>query len=114
MAPNLAAAQHAQIRDMILSGELTDVQMARIAGCSARSIQTIRLNIRLFGTTIAPRNGGGRPRSISLPMLSALCERLIEKPDMYQDEMVLFLYDEFDTLELRYMWKNDSMEGEAA
>ena len=98
MAPNLAAAQHDQIRDMILSSELTDVQMARIVRCSERSIQTIRLNLRLFGTTRAPRNGGGRPKSISPPMLSALCERLIEKPDMYRDEMVLFLYDEFDTL----------------
>jgi hypothetical protein len=30
--------------------------------------------------------------------LSALCDRLIEKPDMYRDEMVVFLWDEFDTL----------------
>ena len=101
MAPNLAAAQHDQIRDMILSGELTNVQITRIVGCSERSIQTIRLNLRLFGTTRAPRNGGGRPKSISPPMLSALCERLIEKPDMYRDEMVVFLYDEFDTLVTR-------------
>jgi hypothetical protein len=31
-------------------------------------------------------------------MLSALLERLIEKPELYQDEMVIFLYDEFDLL----------------
>lgn len=29
---------------------------------------------------------------------SALCDRLLEKPDMYQDEMLVFLWDEFGTL----------------
>jgi transposase len=98
MAPNLAAAQHDQIRDMIRSRELTDVQMASIAGCSTRSIQTIRLNLRCFGATKAPPNGVGRPSTVTPPMLSALCDRLIEKPDMYRDEMVVFLWDEFNTL----------------
>lgn len=31
-------------------------------------------------------------------MLSALCDHLFEKPDLYQDEMVLFLWDEFRVL----------------
>jgi hypothetical protein len=31
-------------------------------------------------------------------MLSVLLERLIEKSELYQDEMVVFLYDEFDVL----------------
>lgn len=31
-------------------------------------------------------------------MLNALLERLIEKPGLYEDEMIVFLYDEFDTL----------------
>jgi hypothetical protein len=31
-------------------------------------------------------------------MLSALLEQLIEKPELYQDEMAIFLYDEFDVL----------------
>jgi hypothetical protein len=31
-------------------------------------------------------------------MLSALLEQLIEKPELYQDEMAIFLYDEFDAL----------------
>jgi hypothetical protein len=29
-------------------------------------------------------------------MSNALYERLLEKPDLYQDEMVLFLLDEFE------------------
>lgn len=35
---------------------------------------------------------------ITPPMLEALCERLLEKPDLYQDEMVIFLWDEFRVL----------------
>ncbi|KAK6858582.1 hypothetical protein PG995_005146 [Apiospora arundinis] len=54
--------------------------------------------MRCFGSTRAPPNGGGRPRSITPFMLNALCDRLIEKPCMYQDEMVVFLWDEFEIL----------------
>jgi hypothetical protein len=55
--------------------------MADVAGCSIRSVKYIRSNIRAFGTTKAPWNGGGRPRSITPPMLEALREYLLEKPD---------------------------------
>lgn len=40
----------------------------------------------------------GRPRSITPPMLDALCDHLPEKPGLYVDEMVVFLLDEFDIL----------------
>jgi hypothetical protein len=32
-------------------------------------------------------------------MLDALCEYLLEKPSLYQDEIVLFMLDEFNTHE---------------
>lgn len=31
-------------------------------------------------------------------MPEALCEHLLEKPDLYLDEMALFLWDEFEIL----------------
>jgi hypothetical protein len=34
-------------------------------------------------------------------MLEALCERLLEKPYLHQDEMVFFLWDEFRVLVTR-------------
>jgi transposase len=55
----------------------------------------MRSNIRDFGSTKAPPNSVGRPRSVTPPMLDALCEYLLEKPELYQEEMVLFLLDEF-------------------
>ena len=97
MAPNLAASQHELIRDMILSKSLTP-GIAEAAGCSERSVRAIRSNLRHYGTTKAPPNGVGRPRSITPPMLAALCERLLEKPELYQDEMAVFLWDEFHVL----------------
>lgn len=90
MAPNLAPSQHDQIRDMIVGQSLTNPQMADVAGSSIRTIKSIRANLRCFGNTKAPRNGCGRPRSLTPPMLDALCEHLLEKPDLYLDEMAVF------------------------
>jgi hypothetical protein len=91
MAPRLAASQHDMISDMIASKSLKTIDMAAAAGCSDRTIRSIRSNLRCFGSSRAPFNGGGRRRQITPVMLDALKERLLEKPGMYQDEMVLFL-----------------------
>lgn len=96
MAPNLAKSTLVLIHDMINSGELTASQMAEAAGCSKRSITRIRSNLRLFGSIKAPPAKVGRPQSITPIMLEALCDRLLEKPDLYLSEMVLFLLYEFD------------------
>ena len=98
MAPHLATSQHHLIRDMILDETLTAAQMATAAGCSKRSVKAIRSNLHHFHSTKAPANGGGRRRSITPLMLDALRERLLEKPGLYQEEMALFLWDEFGTL----------------
>ena len=54
--------------------------------------------MRCFGTTKAPYNGVGRPRSVTPLMLQALQEHLIERPGLYLDEMALFLWDEFEVV----------------
>ncbi len=94
MAPNLATSQLELIRNMIYSKSLTTSQLAEIADCGKRSIKSIRSNQRLFGTVRASSNGVGRPRSITSPMLEALCEHLLEKADSYQDETIVFLWNE--------------------
>jgi len=96
MAPNLADSQHMQIRDMTLSS-CPPAEIADVVGCSEHSVFAIQSNLRHFGSTRAPSNGVGRPRSITPPMLDALCEYLLEKPDLYRDEIVLFVLDEFNT-----------------
>ncbi len=98
MAPNLAASQHRLIGDMINSGRLTTAQMANVAGCSVRTVTSIRANLRCFGSTNAPRSRPGPSRAMSPPMIDALCQHLLEKPDQYLDEMVVFLWDEFNVL----------------
>nr|CEG03952.1 unnamed protein product [Fusarium acuminatum CS5907] len=96
MAPNLAACQHALIRDMILAGYKNAV-IARTANCRDSSVRRIRTNMRCYGSTKAPPNGVGRRRLLSPPMLTALLDRLAAKPNMYRDEMVEFLEKEFET-----------------
>lgn len=102
MAPRLAASQLEMIRDMINDKSLTTSQMAEAAGCSKHSIITISGNLRMFGDVRAPLILGGRPRIFTPIMIEALCDRLLEKPDLYLDEMAEFLYDEFDVFVSTY------------
>jgi hypothetical protein len=72
MAPNLADSQHIVIQAMVEEGTLTNLEMSEVANCSTRTITTSRANLRLFGTTKQPYNGcGGRPRTMTPPMLDA-------------------------------------------
>lgn len=96
MAPNLAESQRAQIRDMI-PDNCSPREIANDVGCSERSFFTIKSNLRCVGSTKASPNGVGRPRSITPPILDALCEYLLEKPGLYRDEIVHIVLDEFDT-----------------
>ena len=80
---------------MVLNNELTVPQMAEAAGCNERMIRRLRSNMRQFGSVKAPPNKRGRPRTLTPVMIQALCDHLIEKPYLYLDEMVLFIWDEF-------------------
>jgi transposase/DNA-binding CsgD family transcriptional regulator len=49
MAPKLSLSKLEFIRDMIFSGILTTLQIAKAAECSERSVTTIRSNLQVFG-----------------------------------------------------------------
>ena len=84
MAPYLALSTLELIHDMINSDEpLTTFQMAAAAGCSKRAIKRIHSNLKLFGSVRAPPNNVGWQQSITPPMLDALYDHLLEKPDLY-------------------------------
>ncbi|KAJ5858067.1 hypothetical protein N7455_008961 [Penicillium solitum] len=94
MAPRLPLSKLEMIQDMISSKSLTASQMAKAAGCSKRSIINISNNLRQFGNVRAPTTRVGRRRTVTPPMIEALCDRLLEKPGLYVDEMAIFLWDE--------------------
>jgi transposase len=98
MAPRLSPSKLRFIHDMIHGQSLTTYQMADAAECSEQTIKNIRRNLRLFGTIHAPPTRIGRRRSVTPPMLEALCDHLLEKPGLYLDEMAIFLWDEFEML----------------
>jgi transposase len=91
IAPKLAASQHVQIHDIIRCRRPT-AEIADVAHCG---IYRIKRNIRCFGSTKAPSNSVGRPRSITPEILDTLCEHLPEKPDLYHHEMVDFVWSHF-------------------
>ncbi|OGE46974.1 hypothetical protein PENARI_c081G08890 [Penicillium arizonense] len=80
MAPRLPLSKLHFISDMIQSQSLTRSQMAEAAECSEQTIKNIRRNLRLFGQVHAPPTRIGRRRSITPPMIEALCDHLLEKP----------------------------------
>jgi hypothetical protein len=94
MAPPLAKSQHEQIQAMILR-KRPPAEIADAASCSKRGVFRIKRKLRCFGTTKAPSNGVGRPRSITPEMLDALCKHLLDKPDLYHHEMVDFVWNRF-------------------
>src|ERR1700712_2259580 len=95
MAPNLKPAKRILIRDMIKDGGFTNEEIAEAASCTDRTVKAIDRNLRLFGSTTAPRNRGGRPRSITPVMLDSLLEHLGPEPDLYLEEMVEYFWREF-------------------
>lgn len=98
MAPPLAQSTREMAFDMTVSSELTAPQMAVAASCHMQTIKRYRSNIRMFGSVTAPSNKGGRPQSLTPLMIQVLCDHLLEKPQLYLDEMVVFLWDEFQVL----------------
>ncbi len=101
MAPNLAVSTHEFTENIIqskLQGDQapTDEQTASIARCSARTIRRHRRNVLLYGSTKAPSNGAGRPKTVKPPMRSALHDKLAIVPSMRLKEMVAFLRGEFE------------------
>ncbi|EED22757.1 TPR domain protein [Talaromyces stipitatus ATCC 10500] len=95
MAPRLAVSTREFTRDMILSNELTTSQIAEAAQCHPSTIRRHRSNLRLFGSVTAPSNKSGRPRRLTPVMIEALCDHLLEKPQLYLDEMAIFIWDDF-------------------
>lgn len=90
MAPHLTDRQHELIRGMIQGGKRTP-GIIKAANCSGRSVMNIWSNLRYFGTTRAPANRRGRLPLITIPMLEALYSQLLDRPELYLDEMVVFL-----------------------
>lgn len=95
MAPNLTADQHALIQGMLSDGSLSYAQIALKIPCSKKSIQRISANLHCYGTTTAPRNGGGRPRRMTPQMLATLHAELERKPYLLLNEMANLLQSQF-------------------
>ena len=65
--------------------------------CSTRTIRNARANYRVFGSVTAPNNvRGGRHSAIPPHVLAALLDYLLSKPDLYLDEMVEFVWDQYE------------------
>jgi hypothetical protein len=76
---------------MMESQSLTTTQMAEEAECSKVTIINIRRNLRQFGSIYTPSTCIGRKPAVTPLMIDVLCDHLSETPDLYLDEMAVFL-----------------------
>jgi hypothetical protein len=95
MAPNLPTSTLELTHDMLMSNELTTSEMADVVNCHPSTIRRHRDNLRVFGRVMPHHNKKGRPRRLTPLMIKALYDHLLEKPQLYLDEMVVFILDEF-------------------
>ena len=93
--------QHALIEDLLRLG-VTRAECASTAGCTIRSIASIRRNLRVFGSTRAPLNGEGGQFLLSNRMVVVILIRLEEKPTLFGDELQWLLYNIFNIVVSRY------------
>lgn len=91
-----------QIEQLLDDPELEDKDIAAVVGCSIYAVSKIRWNLCEHGTTKAPSRRTGRRPDITPTMKGALFDHLVEKPELYQDEMVVFLWDEFRVMISRF------------
>ena len=86
MAPRMGPYQHALIEDLLRLGA-TRAECASAAGCTIRSIASIRRNLRVFRLTQAPLNGKGGQFSLSNQIIVVILIRLEEKPTLFGNKL---------------------------
>ena len=69
-------------------------------GVSQQQISKMRCNLRAYGSVVAPYQVQGRPKVLDDEMETTLLAWLDEKPLSYLFEMVYFLFDTFDGVEV--------------
>jgi transposase len=95
MAPRLSVFRRNLIASMIESGRFSNNEIADATRTTDRSIRSIHRNIRVFGQASAPMNNSGRPATLRIEMVEALIGYLHDKPDLSLQEMVWFIWDQF-------------------
>lgn len=95
MAQIFRLGNHARIRRIIEQGRFTNRQIADDNDCGIGAVKAIKRDLRDFGSNTAPGRRGGRSSSIAPAMRDALLAYLDKNPELYLEEMVADLRDEF-------------------
>lgn len=88
------------MHDITQSASLSDKGIASVVNCSTRTVRSARAHHRVFGSVTAPNNVRGRHSAIPPHVLAALLDHLLNKPDLYLDEMAGFVWDQYEVATL--------------
>ena len=99
MPPPLDAQTRFDIEQYLYSG-YTVSEIVERTGITQPQIAKMRRNLMAFGSVVSPSLPRGRPRVLDEEMETTLLAWLDEKPLSYLFEMVYFLFDTFDGVEV--------------
>ena len=99
MAPPLDAQTRFDIEQYLFTGYEVSEIIER-TGVSQTQIAKMRRNLMAFGNVVGPSMPRGRPHILDEEMETTLLAWLDEKPLSYLFEMVYFLFDTYDGLEV--------------
>ena len=99
MAPPLDAQTRYDVEQYLYSGYAVN-EIVDCTGVSQQQISKMGCNLRAFGSVVGPSLPQGRLRILDEEMETTLLAWLDEKLLSYLFEMVYFLFDTYDGLEL--------------
>lgn len=100
MPPPCTLFQYSQIKTL-LEAKISAKTVGPLVkpAVSYTTVLKIRRNLKIWKQPICPPLiVRGRPSKMTCAMSNVLSNFLVEKPSLFIDEMVWFLYDEFDVL----------------
>ena len=86
MAPRMGPYQHALIEDLLRLGA-TRAEYASAAGYTVRSITSIKKNLRVFGSTLAPPNCKSGQFLLNNQIIIVILLQLKEKPTIFSNKL---------------------------
>ena len=86
MAPRMGPYQHALIEDLLRLGA-TRAEYASTAGYTVRSITSIKKNLRVFRSTLAPPNCKSGQFLLNNQIIIVILLQLKEKPTLFSNKL---------------------------
>ena len=96
MARGIGPGQRATVATLLEYRDLSNRDIGRLAHVSEWTVRNIQRNLHAFGQPLNPYRRHGPQPVLHPDAMEALMEYLLEKPNLYGDEMAEWLWQHFE------------------